>query len=167
LLIGYRGAGKTTIAKILAVRLGWNWIDADTALEERFGRSIRTIFAEEGESGFREKESALLDELTCLEEHIVATGGGVVLGAANRVKLRNVGKVVWLSGDPETLWRRLQGDAATPERRPRLTIGGLGEVEELLRIREPLYRECADLIVDTTNRTAEKVAEIIMAELSR
>src|SRR5215471_17730294 len=75
-LVGYRGSGKTTVARLLADKLGWDWIDADEALQQRHGRSIRTIFAEEGEAGFRDKETTLLGELCRLRQHVIATGGG-------------------------------------------------------------------------------------------
>jgi shikimate kinase len=164
-LIGYRGTGKTTVAKILAGRLSWRWIDADAAVEERYGRSIRTIFAEEGEVGFRQKESALLEELVRLQDHVVATGGGIVLNPQNRDRMRQSGKVVWLTGDAATLWQRLEDDVSTPERRPQLTVGGMAEIAELLQRREPLYRECANIIVETVGRSPEEVAVIINTEL--
>src|SRR5262249_48064027 len=87
-LIGYRGSGKTTVARILAERLGWSWLDADTLLEARHGRTIRQIFAEEGEAGFRDKEERLLDELSQGRQHVIATGGGIVLRPVNRDKLK-------------------------------------------------------------------------------
>ena len=159
-LIGYRGSGKTSVARILAERLGWDWLDADSVLETRHGRSIREIFATEGEEGFRDKEAALLGEFCRSNRHVIATGGGVVLRPANRDKLKT-GFVVWLTADAATLWQRISRDAGTAERRPNLTVGGLAEVEQLLREREPLYRECADLIVDTTGRTLEEIADKI------
>jgi shikimate kinase len=164
-LIGYRGTGKTTVARELAGHLNWRWIDADAALEECYGKSIRTIFAEEGERGFREKESAMLDKFVGLREHVFATGGGIVLSARNRGQMRQWGKVIWLTGDAATLWQRIKEDALTQERRPQLTVGGLAEVEELLRTREPLYRESADIIVEAANRSPEEVVRIILTEL--
>ena len=160
-LIGSRGSGKSTVARLLAHDLGWDWLDADEELEKRHGQSIRAIFAAEGEAGFRDKEAAILAELCRLRRHILATGGGVVLRPDNRQRMRASGRVVWLSADVETLWRRLQADDATAERRPALTIGGREEIEEITRLREPLYRECANFIVDTSGRAAtEVVAEI-------
>jgi shikimate kinase len=164
-LIGLRCTGKTTVAQIVARRLGWSWIDADAALETRHGSSIRTIFAEQGEKSFRDMESALLEEFSRLESHVVATGGGVVLDAGNRERMRQAGYIIWLTGDATTLWHRLQSDATTPERRPPLSVGGLAEIEELLLKREPLYRQCAHFIVDTVDRTPEEVACAILERL--
>jgi shikimate kinase len=164
-LIGYRGSGKTTVARLLAEILGWDWIDADEALQKRHGRSIRAMFAAEGEAGFRDKEAALLEELCALRTHVIATGGGVVLREDNRQRLRAAGKVVWLSADAPTLWRRLQLDAGTAEQRPALTVGGLAEVEELLRRREPWYAACADWKVDTAQRSPDEVARAICTHL--
>ncbi len=162
-LVGYRCTGKTTVARLVAERIGWPWVDADALLEERAGKTIREIFAEEGEGGFRQRESAVLEGLCAAGSRVVATGGGVVLSPANRARLRASGTVVWLRADAETIWRRLQGDATTAERRPVLTVGGRAEVEELLRLREPLYRECADWSVDTAGRSPEEVAELVVA----
>jgi shikimate kinase len=158
-LIGYRGTGKSTVAWLVAARLGWDWLDADELLEQRAGCSIRQIFAQEGETGFRDKESVLLGELCQRRRLVVATGGGVILREENRMHLR-AGLVVWLTADAETLWNRLQGDAATRERRPDLAQGGRAEVEELLRKRAPLYAACANFIIDAT-QPAEQVADAI------
>lgn len=167
LLIGYRGTGKTTVARLLAERMSWSWVDADATLEERCGRSIRIIFEEEGEVGFRQKEAALLEELCRLREHVIATGGGVVFRAANRECLRTAGRVVWLTADARDLWQRLQADATTRDRRPPLAGGGLAEIQELLEVRKPLYQECADITVDTTRCSPESVADQILELLSR
>jgi shikimate kinase len=166
-LIGPRGSGKTTIAGLLAERLGWAWVDADVVLETRHAKSIRTIFAEEGEVGFRDKESAVLAELCLLERHVVATGGGVVLRESNRELLRQSALVVWLTADVDTLWQRMRDDAATAERRPDLAGGGRGEVEAVLRAREPLYRACANWTIETAGRTPEAVADEILHRMGR
>jgi len=164
-LIGPRGTGKTTVAQILAERLGWSWIDADAVLEERCGRSIRLIFEEEGEAGFRQKEAALLEELCRGRDQVVATGGGAVLRAANRECLRTAGQVVWLTADAQVLWQRIQSYATTRERRPPLAGGGLSEIQQLLETRRPLYQECADITIDTTDRSADAVANEIIERL--
>jgi shikimate kinase len=160
-LIGYRGTGKSTIARLLAARLGWSWLDADALLEERAGRTIRQVFAEEGEAGFREREATLLEELCRRERCVIATGGGVVLRPGNRERLKASGYCIWLTADAATIWQRLQADAATTERRPALTVGGQAEVEQLLHVREPLYRECANLTVHTAGRAPEVIVEKI------
>lgn len=164
-LIGYRGTGKTTVARIVATQLGWPWIDADAALERRYGRCIRLIFEEEGEAGFREKEAAVLEDLCRSDNHVIATGGGVVLHKMNRERLRASGYVVWLVADAQTLWQRLQSDATTQERRPPLAGGGLAEIEQLLEVRRPFYQECADFRVDTTGRSPHAVAVQVLDHL--
>jgi shikimate 5-dehydrogenase/shikimate kinase len=163
-LIGYRGTGKTSTARRLADKLGWSWLDADQFLQTRHGRSIREIFSEEVEQGFRDKEAALLQELSEYTEHIIATGGGVILRAENRALLKQ-GTVVWLQAPADVLWQRLQQDSATAESRPNLAQGGLAEIEELLRLRAPLYEECHDLAVNTAQRSPEQVAELIFTWL--
>jgi shikimate kinase len=166
-LVGYRGSGKTTVARLLAGRLGWDWVDADALLEERHACSIKQIFAAEGEAGFRDKEALLLQELCTRRQCVVATGGGIILRAENRELLRTSGLVVWLTAEASTLWQRIQQDSATAHRRPNLAGGGLSEVEELLRNREPLYREVAGLAVATDRRTTEEIADTIVQQLPR
>jgi shikimate kinase len=161
-LIGPRCSGKSTIARLLADRLGWGWVDADAVLEQRQGVSIREIFAREGEEGFREKEAVLLRDLCSLRHQILATGGGVILREDNRALLRQSGVVVYLLADVDTLWERMQTDPTTGQRRPALTGGGREEVVEVLRLREPLYRGCADHIVETANRNPEAIADELL-----
>ena len=164
-LIGYRGTGKTTVARALAARLGWNCFDADAELEAKEGRRISDIFAKDGEVAFRDMEASVLAELCKLSRHVVATGGGVILRQTNREIMRHSGRVVWLKADMDTIWERLQVDAAAGRERPALTIGGRAEVEQLLRIREPFYRDCAELIVETGGRTPGEIAEEIQRRL--
>jgi len=163
-LIGYRGTGKSATARVLAERLSWSWCDADQLLEERFAKTIRQIFDEEGEAGFRAKETAILDELSARPRCVIATGGGVVLRPENRAKLKS-GATVWLTAASATIWERLQADKSTAERRPNLAQGGFAEVEQLLRVRQPLYEACADWTIDTSEQPAERVAEQIVAWL--
>lgn len=160
-LIGYRGAGKTTVARLVAANLGWAWIDADALLEERAGRTIRQIFADEGEPTFRDRESAILEELSQRKNHVIATGGGVILREANRLFLKQ-GTVIWLKAPADVLWQRLQTDATTAERRPALAQGGLAEIEELLRVRTPLYESCQDFTVDAAKLTPGEIADAIV-----
>jgi shikimate kinase len=161
-LIGYRGCGKSTVAQRLAHRLWWHWVDADTYLEQQAGKSIREIFEAEGEAGFRERESRVLQELSLYNQLIVALGGGAVLRAENRSAIRGSGKTVWLQASPEQLWSRIEGDPSTSARRPNLTSqGGVEEVRRLLAERSPLYAECADLTLDTTGRSPDDLVAAI------
>jgi shikimate kinase len=162
-LIGYRGTGKSTVGPLVAARLGWSFVDADDLLERRAGRTIQEIFATEGETGFRDCEQAILNELATREKHVIATGGGVILRHANRERLRASGLVAWLTASPATIWQRLQTDPTTASRRPALTKGGVTEIEELLRQREPLYRETAICEIDTEARSPEALATAILA----
>ena len=163
-LIGARGTGKTTTARLVAERLGWQWCDADALLEERAGKTIRQIFAADGETCFRDHESAVLRDFAVRESHVIATGGGVVLRPENCALLRR-GSVVWLTAPPEVLWRRMQADASTIERRPDLAEGGLAEVEQVLRTRHALYQACAHWQIDTAGDVPEQVADRIVAWL--
>ena len=165
-LIGYRGTGKSTVARVVAARLGRPWCDADQLLEQTHGKSIRQIFADEGEAGFRAKEAAILQGLSTRTTSVIATGGGVVLLPENRALLKQ-GHVVWLQAAPEAIWRRLQADAATAERRPNLAQGGMAEIEQLLTQREPFYRECAQHVVDATSASPEAIADDIAGWLVR
>jgi shikimate kinase len=161
-LTGYRGSGKTTVGQLLARELGWQFIDADQFLEAKFHRTIREIFAEEGESGFRDKETAMLRELSALDKHVVATGGGIILREENRKVLQESGRVIWLKADAKSLWERIQGDPTTSARRPNLLGGGIAEVEDLLAKREPHYRSCADLEIDVAGPSPSEVVATIL-----
>jgi shikimate kinase len=164
-LIGARGTGKSSVARLLAGLLGCAWCDADTLLEERAHKTIRQIFADEGEAGFRDREAAILGELAGCRDLVVATGGGVVLRAENRTSLQR-GTVIWLRGAPAVLWRRMQADATTAERRPNLAQGGLAEMEAVLEARTPLYAACANYAVDTDELTPDAIGQCIIAWLT-
>lgn len=167
-LIGLRGTGKSTVGRILAGRLGRAFADADTELEARAGRTIRAIFAEDGEPVFRDWEERVVTELTARPGFVLATGGGVVLRESNRDRLHAYGPVVWLAAPPEILAARLAADARGLADRPALTAAGtLHELSEVLRAREPLYRGLADLLVNTDGKTPEEVAnEVVLGLLA-
>ncbi len=95
-----------------------------------------------------------------MQDHVIATGGGVILREENRAALKR-GAVVWLRAPAQVLWQRMQADATTAERRPNLAQGGLTEIEELLRVREPLYQACQDFAVDASKQTPEQIGEVI------
>ncbi|MBL9091854.1 MAG: shikimate dehydrogenase [Planctomycetaceae bacterium] len=163
-LIGYRGTGKSTVARLIAERIGRQQVDADVELERRAGKTIAEIFADDGETAFRELESSVIADLAQRKRIVIAAGGGVILREANRAVLKPLGRVAWLQASAETLLRRIESDQVTAARRPNLTPqGGIAEVVELLARREPYYRECATLVVDAENRTAVEVADAIVA----
>lgn len=161
-LIGYRGCGKSTVAPALAARLGWDWVDADTVLEAKAGKSIREIFAESGEPEFRRLERETLVELLQRDRLVLAAGGGAVLNPETRADFRKAGPVVWLRADVATLEARIAADATTAARRPNLTsAGGTAEIAQLLAGREPLYRETATLVLDSSRSVDEIVDAIV------
>lgn len=167
-LIGYRGAGKSSVAGELAHRLGWESVDADIEVERRAGRSIAEIFAEGGEASFRELESQVLAELLQRPRIVLAAGGGAVLRTDNRERIVSAGKVVWLKADAATIFRRVAADETSSARRPNLsTRGGEQEIVELLAQRMPLYRQCANLEIDTEGKTPAEVADEILDRLDR
>ena len=145
-LVGLMGAGKTTLGRQLARRLDKAFVDADHELEARLGVPIPTIFELEGEAGFRDREEALIDELTRRADIVLATGGGAVTRESSRARLRENGTVLYLHAAPETLWQRLRNS----KHRPMLhTADPRNRLVELYRIRDPLYREVADHVVDS------------------
>ncbi len=163
--VGYRGSGKTTVGRLLAAKLRWEFVDADILLEERAGQTIREIFANEGEPAFRDRESQVLQDIARRDRVVVSTGGGVILRPANCELLRT-GLVVWLNAPPELLWQRQQADATTLDRRPNLAQGGLSEVRALLSAREPLYRACANVAIETADLAPEQIADQIRTSLT-
>ncbi len=160
-LVGMPGSGKSTIGRALAKCLRLTFIDADHALTDKTGVSIATIFELEGEVGFRQRETALIMELSERTNILVATGGGAILLADNRERLRATGVVVYLRAKLDDLWSRTQHDS----KRPLLRAANPREVlASLLEVREPLYSEIADLIVESSGypkvtRIAQEIAD--------
>lgn len=166
-LIGYRGTGKSTVARELAARLGYDWIDADEIIEQQAGKSIAAIFSDEGEPAFRDLEAEVVAEVARRQRTVAALGGGAVLRDANRAIIRAAGPIVWLTASVDTILERVAADNSTASRRPQLSVGGgRAEVETLLAARTPLYRECATLVVDTEGKMAAALAEEIVAQLN-
>jgi shikimate kinase len=163
-LVGMMGAGKTTVGKRLARRLGWPFVDADRELEARLGVPVQTIFELEGEPGFRRREAALIDELTQRTDVVFATGGGAVLDAGNREALRTRGRVVYLRASVGDLWHRLRRDKVRPLLR---TADPRARIEELVARRDPLYREIAHLTIDTGRQPVEQVVDAILDRLGQ
>lgn len=168
-LVGYRGTGKSTVGRLLADRLGRDFVDLDREIEARDGRPIRAIFAEDGEPAFREREArAFLDLTGRPGGAVLATGGGAILAEGNRRALREFGFVAWLTAEPDTLASRLRASRRGVEDRPPLTPAGtLAEIAGVLGARTPLYREVADVAVATDRRTADQVAEAVLEAWAR
>jgi len=162
-LIGYRGTGKTSVAGPLAARLGFEAIDADAEIEQRARRTIRQIFAESGEPAFRALERDVMADLLGRNRLVIAAGGGAVLDPGTRARIQAAGPAVWLRASVDTIERQVAGDTATRDRRPDLTAsGGRREIEEMLALREPIYRRCATITVDIDGRTIDEIVEEIL-----
>jgi shikimate kinase len=164
-LVGMMGAGKTSVGRLLAQRLGRRFIDADHEIEARCGVSIPVIFEIEGEAGFRQRERAMIDELTRLPGVVLATGGGAVLSPESRDRLRGRGLVVYLRASAEDIWQRTRRDRS----RPLLaTADPRQRIAELLAQREPLYAQTAHLTFDSSQdsvkTTVARLAERIEHE---
>lgn len=154
ILVGPMGAGKTTIGRQLAKSLGRKFYDSDKEIEKRTGASIPLIFELEQEEGFRKRESAMIRELASQDDIVLATGGGAVLKKNNRDILTRQGFVIYLCAPVEQLLRRTARDKNRPllqTENPKQTI------KDLLKIRDPLYREVADLVMETDGCTVSKV----------
>ena len=161
-LIGLMGAGKTTIGRQIASELSLEFFDSDHEIEDRTGVTITHIFDIEGETGFRKRETAILDELTTKKGIVLATGGGAILKAENRQFLMSRGTIIYLYADIETLLERTSKD----RNRPLLqTEDPQAVLKELFEIRDPLYRETADIIIDTGKDSARLALKEILEEL--
>lgn len=160
-LIGYRGTGKTTVAKHVAERLGVRWFDADAEVEQQAGKSIKQIFEDDGEQEFRDLEVQTISQMLKRDAAILSLGGGAVMRDETRRAIRRH-TVVWLTARPETIHARMTSDERTSQQRPNLTVGGLAEIQELLTQREPVYQACADYTVETDDKSAEQVANEIV-----
>ncbi len=161
-LVGPMGAGKSTVGRLLAERLGFDFHDSDHEIEARTGATIPMIFDIEGEQGFRRREAQVIDELTQLPHIVLATGGGAVLKPENRKHLRSRGFVIYLQSDVDNLFNRVRHDT----RRPLLqNENPKGTLAAILKEREPLYLEVADLIVKTEDVPVSQVVRKILNEL--
>jgi shikimate kinase len=161
-LVGMMGAGKTTVGRLLARRMKRAFLDSDHEIERRCGVPVPVIFDIEGEPGFRAREAQLIAELTAREGVVLATGGGAVLDAENRRCLAARGTVVYLHAPPANLYERVRHD----KNRPLLaTPDPLAKLESLYAERDPLYREVADLIVDTGMQSAQTLARHLLGRL--
>lgn len=163
-LVGPMGSGKSHVGRLLAQRLGLELVDVDARIEAGAGMPIPAIFAAEGEAGFRSRERAMLAQALALDGQVIATGGGAVLDAGNRAAMQAAGWVVYLHVEADEQLRRLAGDRGRPllaheDRAQRL--------RELQAVREPLYREVAGLVFETSGRTAAWIADALTARFNQ
>lgn len=158
------GAGKTSVGRMLAKRIHREFYDADAEIEKATGVKIPVIFDIEGEAGFRAREEKMIEKLTGMQGIVLATGGGAVLSAANRARLKQNGRVIYLRAAPEDLWRRTRRD----RNRPLLqTANPLARLRDLHAQRDPLYTEVADLVVDTGAQSVGTLTSQIQGLLER
>jgi len=159
-LIGMRGSGKTTVGKILAPKMGREFIEMDELITRKAGLSISEIVEKYGWEKFREIEEEITSEVAGRVNIINASGGGVVTREKNIATLKKKGVMVWLQAGVDTLVRRIGEDS---ERPPLVEGRGRREAMELtLKERKPLYQQAADLAINTENKTPEEVAEAII-----
>jgi shikimate kinase len=158
-LVGMMGAGKTTIGRGLARALGREFVDVDQLIENRCGVRVPVIFEVEGEAGFRQRESCIIDEYTRRPMVVLATGGGAVLSEINRRMLAERGVVIYLRARADDLYQRTKAD----RNRPLLqTADPLARIRELLALREPMYESVADVVVDTGKMSIARLVQKIL-----
>nr|WP_216863935.1 shikimate kinase [Polynucleobacter sp. MWH-Creno-3A4] len=161
-MIGLMGAGKSTVGKVLAKKLGRRFLDADHVIEERCGVKIPVIFEMEGEEGFRKREAQAIREITAEHDIVLATGGGAILLPENRQALKERGIVIYLHANPAELWHRTKGG----EGRPLLRNGDAKKIlENLYAIRDPLYREIADHVIETGKPSVNQLVSTLIMQL--
>jgi len=162
ILVGFMGTGKSTVSRLLSERLGWECLDTDEVIGRLADKSIPQIFAEDGETAFRDWESEAVREALSAERRIVATGGGAVLRESNRLQMLERGRVVALTADKASLIRRVT--SAAEGTRPLLAGDAEARVSQLLESRRHAY-DFAHARVDTTDKSPEEVAEELLRGL--
>ncbi len=155
------GSGKSSVGRMLARELRFQFLDTDMIIEDRARMAIKDIFARYGEERFRERETAALESLVGVRRHVLATGGGIVTQPRNLPILHRLGWVVQLKADPEELFRRV----ARSRDRPLLQVANPQDrVNEMFATRQPLYLAAADFTVDSTGLRREEVVDKVLAE---
>ena len=156
------GSGKSTVGRHLARRIGRPFLDSDHLIQERVGCSVSEFFAREGEAAFRALEEQVIAELADGPDAVVATGGGAVVRAANRQRLRDAGRVIYLRSSPEELFRRLRHDT----QRPLLQVADpLAKLRALHAERDRLYREAAHFVIETGRPSIPTLVNMIVMQL--
>lgn len=163
-LIGYRGSGKSTVGAMVARRLHRRFVDTDQWIMQRAGKTIREIFQQDGETAFRDAESAVVGEACELQDAVIAFGGGAMDRPHNREALAAAGvRLIYLRCDAEELLARILADSKSAAQRPNLTaLGGAAEVSAILARREPVWRAIMAAEIDVTGQSAEQVAAAVV-----
>lgn len=164
ILVGLMGAGKSTIGRHLAKQMNKEFYDSDRVIEERTGVDIATIFEIEGESGFRDREEQIIQELCEMNDIILATGGGSILRSKNRENMKKKGHVVYLRTSAELLYSRIRYDKSRPLMQ---TESPLDTLKKLLDDREPFYLEVADTVIMTGKQKAALIVKRVKEALSK
>jgi shikimate kinase len=162
-LVGLMGAGKTTVGRLLARHFDKQFYDTDYEIEQRTGVKIPTIFEVEGEDGFRKREIAVIEELTGLQNIVLATGGGAVLAEENRERLKKNGTVIYLRANVQELWRRTRNDKTRPLLQ---TDNPRAKLEQLFEERNSIYSDIASIVVDTGGQPVGAIVQYIEEILS-
>ena len=167
-LIGYRCCGKTSTGRLLADKLGRQFIDTDDLIIQNAGCNIDEIVSRYGWQHFREIERSVVKDISSMGNHVIATGGGVILNGENIKHLKTNGFIIWLYTDISTIKKRMNEDKTSPENRPSLTGDDPSdEIKKVLEQRNPLYLKASDLSIDTTNTEIDKVAEMIVEKMRK
>lgn len=157
-LVGPMGAGKSTVGRLVAARLGCTFVDTDHLIEARSGADIPWIFDVEGEDGFRRRETQVLESLQGVDRHVIATGGGIVVRPENHALLNQLGRVFYLTASIEQLFSRTRKD----KKRPLLQVANpRKQIELIFNTRDPIYRQVADVVLNTDGRSSKWVAQQI------
>jgi len=164
-LIGFMGTGKTGVGKALAKKLGKKFVELDSLIEQKAGKPIPEIFQQDGEIAFRELEIEVTKEVSKNKDLVIACGGGIVLNQINIDRLKRESTIVYLTASPAVILQRVSGKR---EERPLLASGNKAvKIRELLRFREPFYKQAADITVDTSKLDIDSVTEQIIDRIKR
>lgn len=167
-LIGYRTSGKSTLGQLLSQQLDMPYLDIDRGIEEHLGdQTLTEYFLEVGDKVFRQHEAQVVAEMCARDRCVIAFGAGSLKFPQSRHAAKRDGLVVYLQVPIPELWRRFQSDPLTTDTRPNLAGGGIGEIEEMMAEREPVYLECADLVIDGTRPPQELAAAVVAAFTAR
>jgi shikimate kinase len=161
-LVGFMGTGKSSVGRMIADQLHFNFVDTDELIEVRAGKSISAIFSEDGEAAFRKMEAVVVAELASRKRTVISTGGGVAAGPGNLDHLREHALVVCLWASPEKIWERVRGQTHRPLLRE---ADPLAKIRELLAVREPFYKQ-ADVLLNTELRSVREVVQQVLHQFN-